>query len=112
MVGEKPYVMQGTVRHGFNNLVTGYGGATVSEHYLAGQAGAALNTAIGAFSLDATHAKAKLKNQPDRTGQSYSLSYARFFEPTRTSVTRSEEHTSELQSLMRISYAVFYLKKK
>src|SRR3546814_3538129 len=25
---------------------------------------------------------------------------------------RSEEHTSELQSLMRISYAVFFLKKK
>src|SRR3546814_8879019 len=29
-----------------------------------------------------------------------------------TAVTRSEEHTSELQSLMRISYAVFCLKKK
>src|SRR3546814_3449953 len=28
------------------------------------------------------------------------------------SVFRSEEHTSELQSLMRISYAVFCLKKK
>src|SRR3546814_9779546 len=28
------------------------------------------------------------------------------------SETRSEEHTSELQSLMRISYAVFCLKKK
>src|SRR3546814_6040059 len=28
------------------------------------------------------------------------------------SVRRSEEHTSELQSLMRISYAVFCLKKK
>src|SRR3546814_3916918 len=27
-------------------------------------------------------------------------------------VYRSEEHTSELQSLMRISYAVFCLKKK
>src|SRR3546814_4664488 len=27
-------------------------------------------------------------------------------------VGRSEEHTSELQSLMRISYAVFCLKKK
>src|SRR3546814_3029577 len=27
-------------------------------------------------------------------------------------VNRSEEHTSELQSLMRISYAVFCLKKK
>src|SRR3546814_6815014 len=27
-------------------------------------------------------------------------------------LARSEEHTSELQSLMRISYAVFWLKKK
>src|SRR3546814_2327077 len=31
------------------------------------------------------------------------------FQPPRV---RSEEHTSELQSLMRISYAVFCLKKK
>src|SRR3546814_6638585 len=30
----------------------------------------------------------------------------------RNIVDRSEEHTSELQSLMRISYAVFCLKKK
>src|SRR3546814_6829839 len=30
----------------------------------------------------------------------------------RTAEARSEEHTSELQSLMRISYAVFCLKKK
>src|SRR3546814_3275311 len=29
-----------------------------------------------------------------------------------TAASRSEEHTSELQSLMRISYAVFCLKKK
>src|SRR3546814_11982799 len=29
-----------------------------------------------------------------------------------SSLGRSEEHTSELQSLMRISYAVFCLKKK
>src|SRR3546814_1375971 len=32
--------------------------------------------------------------------------------PTATGRGRSEEHTSELQSLMRISYAVFCLKKK
>src|SRR3546814_1864592 len=30
----------------------------------------------------------------------------------RDQIRRSEEHTSELQSLMRISYAVFCLKKK
>src|SRR3546814_3978099 len=37
-----------------------------------------------------------------------------FFKRTQLHETlgRSEEHTSELQSLMRISYAVFCLKKK
>src|SRR3546814_4813484 len=40
----------------------------------------------------------------DRYGESFSL---RSLRPL-----RSEEHTSELQSLMRISYAVFCLKKK
>src|SRR3546814_3596708 len=34
------------------------------------------------------------------------------FRLARASLKRSEEHTSELQSLMRISYAVFCLKKK
>src|SRR3546814_3445437 len=33
-------------------------------------------------------------------------------DPLLTATIRSEEHTSELQSLMRISYAVFCLKKK
>src|SRR3546814_4472710 len=32
--------------------------------------------------------------------------------PAGRTTSRSEEHTSELQSLMRISYAVFCLKKK
>src|SRR3546814_6527810 len=35
-----------------------------------------------------------------------------FLQPNGTGARRSEEHTSELQSLMRISYAVFCLKKK
>src|SRR3546814_2261666 len=38
----------------------------------------------------------------------YDLLFERFLNPERV---RSEEHTSELQSLMRISYAVFCLKK-
>src|SRR3546814_4017688 len=33
-------------------------------------------------------------------------------QPRSPAAARSEEHTSELQSLMRISYAVFCLKKK
>src|SRR3546814_2014332 len=44
----------------------------------------------------------------------YSNSYVSSGQPWRPSLQhpRSEEHTSELQSLMRISYAVFCLKKK
>src|SRR3546814_5432303 len=34
------------------------------------------------------------------------------YDPYAGASVRSEEHTSELQSLMRISYAVFCLKKK
>src|SRR3546814_780843 len=48
-------------------------------------------------------------------GKGLNSSFAIFQDATgkaRDKVTRSEEHTSELQSLMRISYAVFCLKKK
>src|SRR3546814_10776077 len=38
--------------------------------------------------------------------------FARLSPPLRSEEDRAEEHTSELQSLMRISYAVFCLKKK
>src|SRR3546814_6881580 len=40
------------------------------------------------------------------------LAYAGDLLKYRVETERSEEHTSELQSLMRISYAVFCLKKK
>src|SRR3546814_3222139 len=40
---------------------------------------------------------------PNSSGTSYT---------TLATIVRSEEHTSELQSLMRISYAVFCLKNK
>src|SRR3546814_4640961 len=40
------------------------------------------------------------------------LSHGRLAAEGAPAAVRSEEHTSELQSLMRISYAVFCLKKK
>src|SRR3546814_5089030 len=43
-------------------------------------------------------------------GSHYSPRRADLFNPSNSQ--RSEEHTSELQSLMRITYAVFCLKKK
>src|SRR3546814_3441316 len=47
-----------------------------------------------------------------RTQRPLTLSLARIFGCNNKKGYRSEEHTSELQSLMRISYAVFCLKKK
>src|SRR3546814_9533703 len=38
--------------------------------------------------------------------------WSAYFSVEYKDLARSEEHTSELQSLMRISYAVFCLKKK
>src|SRR3546814_8948255 len=49
----------------------------------------------------------------ERHHQRQQMLLTRMREPgVRQAVPRSEEHTSELQSLMRISYAVFCLKKK
>src|SRR3546814_5743781 len=70
------------------------------------QAGAAINRRVGEF----------IKSTPDLL--KYPLvaqpfhGCARDTSRVEIAAARSEEHTSELQSLMRISYAVFCLKKK
>src|SRR3546814_4193563 len=48
----------------------------------------------------------------DTTRSPVALTRASSVAPDPVGPPRSEEHTSELQSLMRISYAVFCLKKK
>src|SRR3546814_6849499 len=49
---------------------------------------------------------------PDLTADQRHLAYGQPRQEIHRLAGRSEEHTSELQSLMRISYAVFCLKKK
>src|SRR3546814_3498435 len=64
---------------------------------------------FGAFSTRARDART---GRNPRTGETVDVDAKRvpYFKPGKE--MRSEEHTSELQSLMRISYAVFCLKKK
>src|SRR3546814_8363626 len=50
--------------------------------------------------------------QVKKTAKKESSTITRKIACTTAAVVRSKEHTSELQSLMRISYAVFCLKKK
>src|SRR3546814_8961420 len=68
------------------------------------------------IALKATHrarARSRFGNEPDllEAGILHRIDHAADALVRRVHV-RSEEHTSELQSLMRISYAVFCLKKK
>src|SRR3546814_4425271 len=49
---------------------------------------------------------------PPKSGNLLTVAGAIAGGPVGAAVGRSEEHTSELQSLMRISYAVFCLKQK
>src|SRR3546814_4760863 len=84
-------------------------------HYVAAYYGA---LAIGAtvVNFSPLYTAAELEHQVEDSGAKilFTLS-AKALLPTALEVldnSRSEEHTSELQSLMRISYAVFCLKKK
>src|SRR3546814_6044312 len=61
---------------------------------------------VGAFPMDdPRYVIFAMVDEPKPTKETYGYATGGW-------VARSEEHTSELQSLMRISYAVFCLKKK
>src|SRR3546814_4687137 len=63
----------------------------------------------GQKSVDSLKAHAHLSS---RSGFWLKSARGQYRQAEADAVYRSEEHTSELQSLMRISYAVFCLKKK
>src|SRR3546814_1158765 len=80
--------------------------------YLMGPSGSGKDTVLeGVFSLmgHGCYLAPRVVTRPhtDTERSSISVSVSEF-----ARMARSEEHTSELQSLMRISYAVFCLKKK
>src|SRR3546814_8436957 len=68
------------------------------------------------LSLRTKDERAKVKSFPqweiELVARKMEAEWARLMPLTHEAFNRSEEHTSELQSLMRISYAVFCLKKK
>src|SRR3546814_10278370 len=75
--------------------------------------GAGMAGASAAYEL-ATEGSVLLLEREDQPGYHTTGRSAALYAETygNETVRRSEEHTSELQSLMRISYAVFCLKKK
>jgi len=81
---------QATLQHGFNNYLTGYGGAIGAEHYVAGLLGIAVNTAMGAVALDVTEARAAaLADTHSSSGQSLRLSFSKLVTRTHTNIALS-----------------------
>src|SRR3546814_10547622 len=82
--------------------------------YFAPHEGSA-TTAYGVYSIEslAAYEAYRARLAADPLGQeNYRFAQQEQFIRREDRIFRSEEHTSELQSLMRISYAVFCLKKK
>src|SRR3546814_5697399 len=75
----------------------------------------AFDRALGRRSREGTHGRHVRRTKQTRLGLASlgpSHPHTLLNATSRSSTKRSEEHTSELQSLMRISYAIFCLKKK
>src|SRR3546814_8861719 len=67
---------------------------------------------IGEEALDLVRAAAGARQAGKRDVGQIGAAFGREPQPDERAIDRSEEHTSELQSPMRSSYAVFCLKKK
>src|SRR3546814_5072533 len=69
-------------------------------------------TMFGLAGGKCSHWAGKIVSRSELATASIVIMAERVWRTTLGGGSRSEEHTSELQSLMRISYAVFCLKKK
>jgi outer membrane usher protein len=76
---DTPTIAQFTYQRGLSNLITGYGGATLGASYQSLLGGAALNTALGAFSSDITFASNRLPSRAATGGGSLRVAYNRNF---------------------------------
>lgn len=86
-VKDKPAVLQATVQHGFNNLLTGYAGVVGSQGYAAALVGAAIDTRYGALAMDLTHANAHIPGYATQSGQSMRVTYSKIIPSTQTTLS-------------------------
>src|SRR3546814_9812903 len=85
----------------------GHGGASLTRSHRAKSRCLSLALDLAVSRLRSTRTDSVVPTEKDRRARSHNAP-----SPSWSIARRSEEHTSELQSLMRISYAVFCLKKK
>ena len=86
MVDSHNDIVQATVQHGINNVVTGYFGVIAAQNYAAELVGAAFNTPIGAVSMDLTQANAQIPGERYVDGQSFRISYSKQLADTNSDI--------------------------
>jgi outer membrane usher protein len=83
----KPAFGQFTIQRGLTNTITAYGGVVASSGYGAMNVGGALNTGIGAFSMDVTGAFTSVPNAESMHGTSLRVGYSKLIAATDTNVS-------------------------
>ena len=68
-------IFQGTLQHGLTDDLTLYSGGSISTGYEQAKLGIALNTAVGAFSVDGATSHTKVPDRGRLSGQSLGLGY-------------------------------------
>ncbi|MFI7811418.1 outer membrane usher protein [Citrobacter werkmanii] len=84
---DEPGLAQGTFYYGFNSTFTGFSGIQATDNgYFAGLLGLGMNTLVGAVSFDITQSQTDIPDDKTYRGQSYRVSWNKFFAPTDTSL--------------------------
>lgn len=79
----RPYIIQGTLQHGYNNYFTFYTGINAYDDYQAYMLGTAINTQIGALAYDLTNARTKTRSD-SKNGFKHQLTLNKLFAETKT----------------------------
>lgn len=91
--GQRPLLGQFTLQQGVSNLLTGYSGLSLLEEYSALLVGSAINTSLGAFSLDLTHANLSERDSSSQ-GEKYRANFSRQVTTTDTHLSLTASRTS------------------
>lgn len=84
---DEPGLAQGTFYYGFNSTFTGFSGIQATDNgYSAGLLGIGMNTLMGAISFDVTQSRTEVPDDKTYSGQSYRVSWNKYFSPTDTSL--------------------------
>jgi outer membrane usher protein len=82
----QPFFLQSTYQRGLTNHLTGYGGFTIANGYRSFLGGAAVGTALGAFSLDMTRSRNQVPGASATQGSSLRLAYNKNIIDTGTNI--------------------------